>query len=90
MRRTAITLFLLLLISGINAQNKQSAASQKPKTLSIENQMRTYFMVILSKGPNREQDSIELNKLQDGHMANITRKAKEGKLITKCYLCLLN
>lgn len=50
MRRTAITLFLLLLISGINAQNKQSAASQKPKTLSIENQMRNYFMVILSKG----------------------------------------
>ena len=38
-------------------------------------------MVILTKGPNRGQDSIELAKLQEGHMANINKLAKEGKLI---------
>jgi len=81
MRTTFITLFLLLLTCGIQAQNNQSAAKQTHKTQSIESQMKNYFMVILLAGPNREQDSLELVKLQDGHMANITSLANEGKLI---------
>lgn len=81
MRTTFFTLFLLLLIGGIQAQNKQSVVSQKPKVQSIENEMQNYFMVILSKGPNREQDSTELERLQEGHMENIARLAKDGKLI---------
>ena len=38
-------------------------------------------MVFLYKGANRNQDSIEAVKIQDGHMANINRLSDEGKLI---------
>jgi uncharacterized protein len=81
MRAVSIIFLLFLLTGGIQAQNKQSTAKQKQKTQNIEKQMRNYFMVILTKGPNRGQDSVSLSKLMDGHMANIERLTKEGKLI---------
>jgi len=43
--------------------------------------MKNYFMVFLKKGPNRAQDSTAVEKLQDAHLANITRLIKEGKLL---------
>ena len=50
--------------------------TEKPKY-----EMKTYQMVLLYKGPNRDQDSIETMKIQEGHMANIQRLGDEGKLI---------
>jgi len=44
-------------------------------------EMKRYWLVLLKKGPNRNQDSISAEKIQAAHMANITRLAKEGKLI---------
>lgn len=80
--RTIIIIFLLILLTNsVQAQNKVSTAKQKQKTQNTEKQMRNYFMVILTKGPNRAQDSISLAKLMDGHMANIERLANEEKLI---------
>ncbi len=43
-------------------------------------EMKQYFFVMLKRGPNRGQDSVTAMKLQEGHMANINRMAKEGKL----------
>ena len=44
-------------------------------------EMKRYWLVLLQKGPNRNQDSISAAKIQAAHMANINRLAKEGKLI---------
>jgi len=80
--RTVVIIFLLFLLTGgVEGQNKQSATKQKQKTQDIEKQMKNYFMVILTKGPNRDQDSVTLAKLNDGHMSNIERLSNEGKLI---------
>ena len=80
--RTVVIIFLLFLLTGgVEGQNKQSTAKQKQKTQDIEKQMKNYFMVILTKGPNRDQDSVTLAKLNDGHMSNIERLSNEGKLI---------
>ncbi|MEP7323054.1 MAG: YciI family protein [Saprospiraceae bacterium] len=43
--------------------------------------MKSYVLVLLKRGPNRSQDSIKRAELQAAHMANISRLAKEGKLL---------
>jgi uncharacterized protein YciI len=55
-----------------------SAYSQKEKKL--EDQVRQYWFVMLTAGPNRNQDSTTATKIQEGHMANINRLYNEGKL----------
>ena len=43
--------------------------------------MKKYIFAYLKKGPNRNQDSLQVEAIQKGHMANIQRLANEGKLI---------
>lgn len=43
--------------------------------------MKNYVLVILKTGENKTTDKEELNKLFRGHMENIQRLVKEGKLI---------
>ncbi len=43
--------------------------------------MKKYYFVILKTGSNKTQDKETLKTLFKGHMDNITRLAKEGKLI---------
>lgn len=43
--------------------------------------MSQYVIAFLKKGPNRPSDPTEAEALQAGHMANIQRMAKEGKLV---------
>ncbi|HEU4574986.1 MAG TPA: YciI family protein [Chitinophagaceae bacterium] len=43
-------------------------------------QVRQYWFVLLTAGPNRNQDSATAANIQKGHLANITRLYKEGKL----------
>ncbi len=40
--------------------------------------MQQYYMVFLKAGPNRDQDSLSLAKLQQQHMAHLERMAVEG------------
>lgn len=42
--------------------------------------MRKYVMAFLSRGPNRNIDKDEADKLQRAHLDNINRMAEEGKL----------
>jgi uncharacterized protein YciI len=76
---------LLLLISGItvNAQetNPNYDAELAKKLGADEYGMKNYVLVILKTGENKTTDKEELNKLFRGHMENIQRLVKEGKLI---------
>ena len=68
-------LFVLLLfsfyMSPILAQEEE-----KP-----EWDLKIYQMVFLYRGESRAQDSLEADKIQAGHLANIKRLSDEGKLI---------
>jgi uncharacterized protein YciI len=43
-------------------------------------EMKTYYLVFLKKGPNRIQDSLTAEKIQEGHMAHLVKMGNEGKL----------
>ncbi len=45
-----------------------------------DGEMKQYFLVLLKKGPVRNQDSITAAELQKNHLANIDRLYKEGKI----------
>lgn len=42
--------------------------------------MKTYYLVFLKKGENRTQDSVTVSKLQEQHMAHLTKMADSGKM----------
>ena len=75
-------LFAFLFACSINLQaqeNKFNPALAK-KLGADEYGMKKYVLVILKKGPKRDQDSATAAKIQAGHMANIEQLAKEGVL----------
>ncbi|MEA2107120.1 MAG: hypothetical protein U9P82_10480 [Bacteroidota bacterium] len=43
--------------------------------------MKQYVVAFLKRGPNRNMNSVEAERLQKAHLKNITRLGKEGKLI---------
>lgn len=45
-----------------------------------DGEMKEYYFVLLTKGENRTQDSATAAKIQEAHIANINRLAKEEKL----------
>ena len=50
--------------------------------LQAQNQMTTYYVGFLLRGPNwTKEQTPEVQKIQEGHMANIRKMAAEGKLI---------
>lgn len=69
-------LFALLLV--IFCYSFESVAQEKEKP---QYEMKTYQMVFLYKGENRNQDSTKTMRIQEAHLANIQRLADEGKLI---------
>jgi hypothetical protein len=61
---------------------KSNYAQDHAKNKSAESyEMKQYFFVMLVNGENRKQDSATAAKIQYGHMANITRLAKMGKIV---------
>jgi len=76
---------ICLSFSNVNAQgskedpqnNASDTAAAAPKY-----EMKQYWFVMLIKGKRRDEikDTAVINKLQEGHMANIVRLNKLGKL----------
>lgn len=84
---TAVAM-LLAAASPLVAAQEVATASGKPafdaelarKTGADDYGMRRYVLVILKTGPTRVNDAEERKAMFAGHMANIQRLAKEGKL----------
>ncbi|MBL0031652.1 MAG: hypothetical protein IPP27_05510 [Bacteroidetes bacterium] len=65
-----------LLLFAILCLNLPAFAQEK----DAESKMKQYFLVILTKGPNRTQDSTTASQIQAAHMKNIGKLYEEGKL----------
>lgn len=81
-----LVLLSALLLTGIFAAQAQTVKvaydSLLAKKLGADDYgMKHYVMALLKKGPNRSQDSTTAANIQAGHMKNIERMAKEGKLV---------
>lgn len=50
-------------------------------TTAYIDEMKRFWLVLLKSGTKRNQDSATAAQIQVGHMANIQRLAKEGKII---------
>ncbi len=71
-------------MSFVNAQENvtnpyDSLLAQK--TGADEYGMKTYVLVYLKIGPNRDQDSVSIAKIQRAHLDHIQKMSEEGKLI---------
>lgn len=56
------------------------ASAQDKKGSEKKYEMKMYYLVFLKKGPNRNQDSVTVKKLQEDHMAHLTKMAETGKM----------
>ncbi|MGE5107714.1 MAG: YciI family protein, partial [Sphingobacteriales bacterium] len=75
-----ILVFTGLLAFSVSYSQAGKTINNYTDTVKMKNQIRKYYFVMLLKGNNRSQDSLTAVKLQEGHMANISRLYYEGKL----------
>ncbi len=87
MRRCLLALSLMLSLSVAEAADPAVAvpaagfdAQLAAKTGADDYGMRRYVLVILKTGPTKVTDAAERKAMFAGHMANIERLAKQGKL----------
>ncbi len=71
MKKTILTALVLLPLCLL-AQTKSNS--------DPANQIKQFWLVLLKKGPVRNQDSLSAAKIQAGHMANINRLYEAGTL----------
>ncbi|MBN8695982.1 MAG: hypothetical protein J0L87_05590 [Bacteroidetes bacterium] len=72
MKNVFILIVICLFSHSISAQEKNEFEKKY--------EMKTYYMVFLKKGPNRDQDSATVTKLQEQHIAHLTKMADAGKM----------
>lgn len=88
LQRLIASLFIVFIVVSCNNNsntttegNKDTSTTAAADTTPKYGEMKKYWMVFLTKGPNRSQDSATAARIQQMHLANIDRLANEGKVI---------
>lgn len=55
-------------------------SAEEKNEFEKQHEMKTYYMVFLKTGSNRDQDSLTAEKLQEQHIAHLTKMVNEGKM----------
>ncbi|MGG7037116.1 MAG: YciI family protein [Flavobacterium sp.] len=81
MKKFTLALFLIVTAIGFSQETNSSYDEKLAKSLNADDYgMKTYVFCILKTGSNTTATDDEKKNLFEGHMANINRLAKEGKL----------
>lgn len=70
--KSVVLIFFLIIVTFMSAQEKNEFEKKY--------EMKTYYLVFLKKGPNRNQDSITTAKLQEQHIAHLDKMAESCKM----------
>lgn len=81
MKRLLTLALLLTSLMGFTSRSTAQGIKKDGKAPEEQYEMKQYWMVFLKKGPHRDHDSASAARLQEGHMANIDKLAKEGKIL---------
>jgi uncharacterized protein YciI len=86
MRPTAFCLIITSLLfigcsDDAHVKHANTDSVQEKKDTMVYGEMKQYWLVLLKKGENREQDSVTRARIQKAHIANIERLASEKVII---------
>ncbi|MEN2401561.1 YciI family protein [Flavobacterium sp. MC2016-06] len=74
--------FLFLNVAGFAQETESKYDEKLAKSLNADEYgMKKYVFCLLKSGTNKTASKEETKKLFEGHMANIGKLAKEGKLV---------
>ncbi len=74
--------FLLLSSHGFSQETETKFDEKLAKSLNADDYgMKKYVFCLLKSGTNKTASKEETQKLFEGHMANISKLVKEGKLV---------
>lgn len=80
--KKVFTLLLMLATAATYSQEKVQPDTALIRKLGADERgMKKYVMAFLKSGPNRNMSKDSAMVIQKGHMDNIERMAKEGKLV---------
>jgi uncharacterized protein len=71
-----LLLFILISLPVISYSQNEFEMKSGDTTYII----KKYFLCFLKKGENRDMDSVQAAKIQEGHLAHLTELSNQGKI----------
>ncbi len=78
MKRLIILSIIFALSATISIKAQREVKMQVADTTEV---LKRYVFMLLNEGPNRNQDSISVDKIMAGHLKQIREMAKAGKVV---------